>query len=141
MDIFEIRNCNFIIFFVKSFHCKTWFWFHGIFSQKEWCEKFAMSARCNAQCGNLSIFLPLRFYVKSIWLISKSQKLQFWPFWRLSILIFGKIASLNQSKIHQNQILEPQKLSKWQRSNFSICQNLISRKIQWQKNCHFATLC
>ena len=34
----------------------------------------------NIQCGNFRIFLPLRFYVNSILVILKPQKLPIWPF-------------------------------------------------------------
>ena len=42
------------------------------------------------QCGNLIIFLPKRFYVKSLWANVENEKLSFPQFQCLWILIFGK---------------------------------------------------
>ena len=42
----------------------------------------------NTQCGKITIFQPLRFYVKSILVILKLQKLPFGPFEKLWILNF-----------------------------------------------------
>ena len=43
-----------------------------------------------AQCGNLRIFLPVRFYVKSILVILEAHKLQFGQFLKPLILDFFK---------------------------------------------------
>ena len=56
----------------------------------------------NKQCGNLRIFLPHIFYMKSILVILKPKKLLVWPFGQLWILIFGKISHLKMSKVPKN---------------------------------------
>ena len=43
------------------------------------------------QCVNFRIFLPLRFYVKSILVILKPQKLPFWPFQIAASKIFEMV--------------------------------------------------
>ena len=54
----------------------------------------------NAKCGTIRIFLPLRFYVKSILVLLKSQKLSFSPFDRLWISIFFFFWHFQNSKSH-----------------------------------------
>ena len=54
-----------------------------------------------SQCGNLRIFLPLWFYVKSILVILKPQKLPFWPFEQLWILNFWELLTFLSVKFFQ----------------------------------------
>ena len=53
----------------------------------------------NTQCGNIRILLPLnRFYVKTIMVISKPQKLPFWPFEQLWILNFWELLTYSHGQ-------------------------------------------
>ena len=56
IEIEKFREINLKIYINRK--C----WFHGIFVEKSYHR---IGVRV-AQCGNLAIFLPLRFYVKSI---------------------------------------------------------------------------
>ena len=52
----------------------------------------------NSQCGTFRIFLPPRFYMKSIWVILKPQKLPFWPYEKHWILNFWKLWTFSSVK-------------------------------------------
>ena len=73
------------------------------------CERDSLDVV--TQCGNLAIFLALWFYVKSNLAILRAQKLQFWSFRRLWILIFKIIPHLRLLKFLKN--LTCCKLLKW----------------------------
>ena len=80
-----------------------------------------------AQCGNFNIFMPFRFYVKSIKLILEGQKLPFWRFWRLSIQIFEVLNIWKCQKFPKIQITY---LLNWNMAIFKALDlsKLISRK-------------
>ena len=77
----------------------------------------------NTQCGNFRIFLLLRFYVKSILIILKSQKLPFMPFeqpwilnfrnfWHFQVWIFSKNQNSKPSKLLKQQFFDLLKSAK-----------------------------
>ena len=71
----------------KPFLISLWF------TLKDWDNSFPwvfcrLCISHMSQCGNLKIFLPPRFYVKSNLAILGSRKLLFWPFRRPIILNF-----------------------------------------------------
>ena len=93
------------------------------------------------QCGNLAIFLPLIFYVKSISVSLESQNLLFWQFYHLWNLVLISFCILSDLKLTKNQNSQPLKLAKCQFLRLYILLKLISRKNEWQKNSEISTLC
>ena len=83
------------------------------------------------QCGNLAIFLPIRFYVKPISVSLDSQNSDLENFCIQSELKLTK----NQSSS------EPINISLCQILRLYILLKLISRKNEWQKNPKISTLC
>ena len=53
----------------------------------------------NTQCGYFRIFVQLRFYVKSILVIVKPQKMPFRPFEQLWILTFWELLTFSRVKL------------------------------------------
>ena len=84
----------------------------------------------NTQHGSFRIFLPLRFYVKSILGILKPQKLPFWPFEQLWILHFGNFWHFQGWNFSKNQNSKPSKLFKGLFLTFRNQPKLILRKIR-----------
>ena len=83
------------------------------------------------------IFLPLRFYVKSILFILKLQTLPFWPYeqlWILNFWIFFKYQMWNSQNINNQQ---PPKLLQWASE---ITKTLFHVKSKWQENGRISTL-
>ena len=78
------------------------------------------------QRGNLAIFQPLRFYMKSISASLEYRNLLFWQLQHLWNLILVNFCTLYKLNLTKDLISEPLKLL-----NFQF---LISRKIEWQKN-------
>ena len=102
------------------------------FIQERWTKSKVLiylyfSFICCPQCGNFRIFLPLRFYVKSIFAKFKRSKLPFEQLWRLWILTLWKVQNSELVKIAGFRA------SKWPK--------LISRKI-WvrEKSQYFHTV-
>ena len=54
-------------------------WTFFCHSDFTWNQGQKKLLQANTECGNFKILLPLRFYVKSILGISKTQKEPFWP--------------------------------------------------------------
>ena len=84
----------------------------------------------STQCGSIRNFLPLRFYVKSILVILKPQKLPFWPIEQLWILNFRIFLTFPSVKFPKNWNSKTPKLLKWQFFTLWNQPNLISRKIR-----------
>ena len=90
----------------------------------------------NIHCENFRIFLPLRFYVKSILVLVKPKKLLFEPFEQLWILnlwnffYFFECEIILRYKIQSLQIAQDG--SFWPSE---ISQNWIHVKSEWQGNC------
>ena len=83
------------------------------------------------QCGNFRIFLPLRFYVKSILVVWKPQNLPIWPFEHFRILNFWELLTFSNVKFLKK--IKIQRLLKWAQ--------LISRKIRVAEEfCNFHTV-
>ena len=80
------------------------------------------------QCGKFRIFLPLRFYVKSNQVILGAQRLQFWPFWRLTILKFLDFLPFSNMEFPQKSKFMQTKLVKIALFELLKLPNLISRK-------------
>ena len=93
----------------------------------------------NAQCGNLRILLPLRFYVKSDLVTLGAQRMQYSSIWSAWILIFRQIPRLKMVKSHKSSKLWVFKMVKIAVFGFLKLSNLISRKIPVKekfRNCH-----
>ena len=86
-------------------------------------------------------FLPYRFYVTSIWVILKLQKLSLLPFQQLWILTFWKFLTLQSVKLPKNQNSKLPKWLKWQILTFCYQPKMISRKIWVAENPEISTLC
>ena len=108
-----------------------------------------------AQFGNFWIFQSFRFYVKSILVILKCQKLLFTilepqkpRFWwmlnfqkchffhfRSSVFCwFGKCQPSKSAKIHKNQNSKPANVLRWQILNLYNPKNWFHVKSKWLKN-------
>ena len=108
----------------------------------------------NAQCGNLTKILLVRFFVKSLLSINQLQKMSFHSVEKSGFLreinfgesrrsrkccfchfrdsefcSFGNFQPLKSAKINKNQISVPQNVLKWQILHFIKSPKLISRKI------------
>ena len=68
-----------------------------------------------SQCGNVSIFLPLRFYVKSTFEILEAQKLPFLQFQGLRIFNLSEFQPSEKAKIQEKS--KPLNVLKWQFSD------------------------
>ena len=82
------------------------------------------SGNGSTRCGNLRIFLSHRFYVKSILVILKPQKLPFWPFVQLQIVNFWEILIFLRIKIVKTKVFDPLKSAQ-----IEFTENQSSRKI------------
>ena len=83
-----------------------------------------------SQCGNFSIFLINRFYVKSIFEIQEGLNMSFFAILDTLNFDFSVIFSLDKrANIHKKQNSEPLKLLKWEVLRLKICHLFYSRKI------------
>ena len=88
------------------------------------------------------IFLPLTsFFMKTILEIVEVQKLPFFQFQRLWILVFGTFQHSKIATIHQNQTSVPLKISKYQFLHFQIPYNWFHIKSKSQKDAEISTQC
>ena len=87
-----------------------------------------------AQCGNFNIFMPFRFYVKSIKLILEGQKLPFWRFWRLSIQIFEVLNIWKCQKFPKKSKFRAAEMVKMAVFDLLKSAKLILRKIRVEGN-------
>ena len=84
-------------------------WFHV---KSYWQKNAVISTVYDPQCGNETIFLPLRFYVKSNFVRLKSQNLLFQQFQQLWVLLLVNYCILSELKLAKYQNLKPVKLTK-----------------------------
>ena len=86
-----------------------------------------------AGCGNTTICLPHRFYVKSNFAKFKKSKMSFLALLEVLNFNFSKFEPFLKSQIYQNSRLSVSKIVKM--AIFGTIQflpKLISRKIEWQ---------
>ena len=97
-----------------------------------WCITDLGSLIGNLQCWNFRIFLPLRFYAKSILVILRPQKLPFWlTIWvALNFTFYGNILHFHAWNFSKNQNWKHPRLLKVQFLTFWNQPKLISRKIR-----------
>ena len=68
----------------------------------------------HAQCGNFRIFLPFRFYVKSIFEILEVLKVLFCHFVDVELCWFGTFQPSKSAKYAKNQNSVPENVLEWQ---------------------------
>ena len=86
------------------------------------------------QCGNLQIFLPLRFYVKSILVKSNRQKMSFLAILEARNFEHGEFLQIFMAQIYQKSNSKVSKTVKMTTFGTQTWPNLIPRKIEQQKN-------
>ena len=93
-------------------------------------QKFSNYEVKAASCGNLTILLPLRFYVKLNFCEFKRQKKSFLALLEVLNLDFSKFEPFLKSLIYQNSKLRVSEIVKMAFFDIQIMPKLISRKIE-----------
>ena len=96
---------------VQKVKTKEWYPHYNLYFTFQTRQSLAVKSR---QCGNVRIFVLVRFYVKSILKNPKVPKLQFWPLLGSENCLFGKFKPSKSVKIGKNQTSEPLTLLIWQ---------------------------
>jgi len=111
----------------------------ALFSIQTWAAYLGFLTLDIPQCGNLVIFLPLRFYVKLIWAdIQKVKNCQFNNFEGFEFWFLEKFHTWKCQKFPKLQNSELLKWSKCQVLGLQNDQNWFLHKILvWEKSCNF----